>query len=65
MEFLQSIYQERYLIFSFRIDSLAKTFLRLLQQLETTMSPFSEPMLAPYRIEYLEHIIVSTLNDER
>ena len=58
MEILQSMYQER-------LDSLAKAFLTLLQQLEKTINPFNHPQLTGHRIEYLSHIITSTLEDER
>ena len=54
MEILQCMYQER-------LDSLAKAFLTLLQQLEKTTSPFNHPQLSGYRIEYLNHIITSTM----
>ena len=43
MEILHSLYQER-------LDSLAKAFLALLQQLEKTITPFSHPQLTQHKL---------------
>lgn len=49
----------------FRLNSLANSFFQMLQQLEKTVSPFSEPQLAHHKIEYLKHIITVTLEGDR
>lgn len=49
----------------FRLNSLANSFFDLLQQLEKTISPFSEPQLAHHRIDYLKHVIATTLDNDR
>ena len=48
-----------------RLNSITESFLNLLQQLEKTISPFTEPQLIQHRVDYLRHIITVTLESDR
>jgi hypothetical protein len=58
MEILQRLFQQR-------VQALAQTFLRLLQQLELALTPLSAPALSHLRTDYLAHLIAHTLQDDR
>jgi hypothetical protein len=61
MNEILKIYEERYCLIYHRIKELTQTFMRLLENIEKSKLFLSSVSHAQYRIEYIGHIIATTL----